>query len=129
MYCVKCGAEIPQGYKFCRNCGQAAGTVEYVNVPSEPLIKYVVPPENTPISAWGYVGLDILFAIPAVGIIAAIILSFNRNINIRNLAQSFWCALLLVVIIVIVIGVVGATTGATDEIMRFLEALGIVEMG
>ena len=129
MYCQKCGAEIPQGHKFCGECGQAVSSVEYVYVQSEPIIKYVVPEENKPISSWGYVGFEVLFAIPFVGIIAAIILSFNKNINIRNLAQAVWCALLAAILLFVVIGIVGAVTGSTDEIISVLEALGIVEMG
>ncbi len=123
MYCVNCGAEIPQGQKFCENCGQTVGAVKYVNVPSEPVIEYVVPEENRPISAWGYIGYNILFAIPIIGFIAVIILSFNKNINVRNRARSFWCALLIWIVVGIILIIVGVDSGTVDEIYEFLQAI------
>ena len=91
MYCQKCGAEIPQGHKFCGACGQPVGAVEYVNVPSEPIIQYqyVLPEENRPISSWGYVGFDVLFAIPFAPALLFLILylSFLLNdlLNCKNI--------------------------------------------
>ena len=60
--------------------------------------------ENKPISAWGYVGYDILFALPIIGFIAALIFSLSKkgNINRRNLARAFFLELLLAIIIIII---------------------------
>ena len=59
-----------------------------------------------PLSAWGYVGYTILFAIPFVGIILLIVFSLSSsNINRRNYARSFFCIFLLVVLLTVAFGV------------------------
>ena len=53
-----------------------------------------------PISAWGYFGYGLLFSIPVVGFIMAIVFSFNnKNINRRNFARSYFCGLILAVVL------------------------------
>ena len=53
-----------------------------------------------PVSAWGYVGYSILFAIPLIGFILLIVFSCStKNINRRNYARSFFCWLLIAIII------------------------------
>ena len=65
-------------------------------------ISYEGPKEFKPISAWGYVGYTILFAIPVIGFILMIIFSFSKkNINRRNFARQFWCYLLIAVILLV----------------------------
>ena len=46
--------------------------------------------ENKPISMWGYVGWEIVFALPLVGLILAIVFSFGgtHNINLKNFARG-----------------------------------------
>ena len=46
---------------------------------------------------WGYLGYEILFAIPLVGFILLLVFSFGgtRNINLRNFARSYFCALII----------------------------------
>ncbi len=46
--------------------------------------------ENKPISMWGYVGWEIVFALPLVGLILAIVFSFGgtHNINLKNFARA-----------------------------------------
>ena len=67
------------------------------------------PEEYTPISMWGYFGYEVLFAIPIVGFIVAIVLSFAaKNKNVKNFARSQFCFLILMVI---VIAIAGAATG------------------
>jgi len=47
------------------------------------------PEENRPIGAWKYFGLDILFSIPIIGLICAIIFAItNRNNHLRNLSKA-----------------------------------------
>ncbi len=60
-----------------------------------------LPEEYRPISMWGYLGYQLLFAIPLVGLIVLIVFSFGgtRNINLRNYARSFLCMMLIVVIL------------------------------
>ena len=73
--------------------------------------QFVIPEKYRPISAWGYFGYSLLFWLPIVGFILLIVFSFdNSNINRRNYARSYFCALLLVVIIVVVFIALGAGT-------------------
>ncbi len=53
-----------------------------------------------PLSAWGYFGYAILFAIPIIGWIFLLIFSFStKNYNRRSFARSYWCGFLVAVII------------------------------
>ncbi len=65
----------------------------------------VLPKEYQPISAWGYIGWNLLFAIPIVGWIFILVfgLGGTKNVNLRNYAKSFIIVFLLVVIIVALI--------------------------
>lgn len=65
--------------------------------------EYKIPEKYRPISAWGYFGYNLLFALPIAGFILLIVFSFdNSNINRRNYARSFFCTLLIIVIIIAV---------------------------
>lgn len=71
--------------------------------------QFIIPEKYRPISAWGYFGYSLLFWLPIAGFILLIVFSFdNSNINRRNYARSYFCALLLVVIIVGVFIALGA---------------------
>ena len=71
-----------------------------------------IPDNYKPVSPWGYLGYSILFAIPIVGLICLIVFSFSdANINRRNFARSFWCALLLSIIIILVLVLLAAIFG------------------
>ena len=61
-----------------------------------------VPSEYKPISAWGYVGYNFLFAIPLIGFILLLVYAFGGtpSINLRNYARSFFCALLIVLLLI-----------------------------
>lgn len=88
-----------------------------------------VPPEFKPIGAIGYIGLNILFAIPILGWIFLIVFCFSdANINRRNYARSYIIVFLLTVIISVVLvltGVAGQMVEAaqTGEVPGFLKAL------
>ena len=64
-----------------------------------------IPKEYEPISMWGYFGYQLLFAIPLVGFILAIVFSFGgtQNINLRNFARSYFCAIIIVIILSILL--------------------------
>ena len=71
-------------------------------------------PEQKLMGPWGYIGWNILFSIPLVGFILLIVFSFdNSNLNLRNYARSYWCALLLVLILVILIVVLLVVAGVS----------------
>lgn len=71
--------------------------------------RYGGDPAYRPISAWGYVGYSILFAIPVIGWIFLIVFTFSdKNINRRSFARSYWVKALLLVVVIcaLVVGVV-----------------------
>ena len=69
-----------------------------------------LPNKYKPIGAWGYVGYNILFSIPVVGIICLIIFACSgSNINRRSYARSFFCVYILVGIVAIIMAVAGGT--------------------
>ena len=123
MTCKNCGQINPENTIFCTNCGaklpQAVAPVAEAVMPAAaPDVKTVrtaaptataVPAENKPLSPWAYLGYSILFAIPLVGFVMLIILSTKaaRNVNLRNYARSYWCALLIGVILGIVLAIIG----------------------
>lgn len=72
-----------------------------------------IPSQFTPITAWGYLGYQLLFAIPFVGLILLIVFALNdENINRRNLARSYFCAMLIGVIIFIIVLMLGVCLAA-----------------
>ncbi len=118
MNCPNCGSPIEPAATFCTNCGAHLSNIP----PQKPVA--AIPKEYKPIGAWGYVGWNILFAIPVVGFVLLIVFSFsNSNINRRNYARSFWCTLLVAVVLVIVLSIVAAATGTMDELMQALQEL------
>ena len=61
-----------------------------------------IPNEYRVLSPWAYFGYSILFAIPLVGLICAIVFACdNSNLNRRNFARSYFCGLLIAVILII----------------------------
>lgn len=69
-----------------------------------------IPSEYRVLSPWAYFGYSILFAIPLIGFILAIVFAFdNSNLNRRNFARSYFCGLLIAVILLVLFAVlVGA---------------------
>ena len=63
---------------------------------------------DKPITAWGYVGYNLLFSIPLVGQILMLVYSFGGtdNINLKNYARSYLCMLLISIIISVVTAIV-----------------------
>ena len=133
MNCPNCGAALQEGSKFCGVCGSpvTGQTVRAPAPASAPtpnpapvrvqnpgpapgpgvnpypqrreLTEQDLPPKYKPIRAWGYVGYNILFSIPLVGLILLIVFAFSEeNINRRNYARSFFCVLLIAIIVGIV---------------------------
>ena len=123
MNCPHCGAQNESGSRFCIECGTrleapSAGRYTppptYVNVApsSYNLTADQLPPQYRPLSPWAYFGYSLLFAIPLVGFICLIVFSFSEdNINRRNYARSFWCALLVSLGIALVVFVLALVFG------------------
>lgn len=73
-----------------------------------------LPPQYKPIGAWAYFGWMLLFSIPVVGIILALVfaLGSTENINLRNFARSMFCFMLvLAAISLLIMGSAGCTLG------------------
>ena len=52
------------------------------------------------LSPWAYVGYGILFTLPVIGWILAIVFALNDdNLNRRNFARGYWCGVLVAVIV------------------------------
>ena len=75
---------------------------------------YNIPEKYKPISAWGYFGYNILFAIPILGFIMLLIFALGgtSNINLRNYARSFFCSFILAIIITVICVVFFGVTGS-----------------
>ena len=130
MICRHCGATVRDGAQFCGVCGKSLDMYDATvraapsappvqpapSVVVTPVINNTVPPEYRPISAWGYFGYSLLFAIPLVGFICLIIFSFDdSNINRRNFARSHWCALLIALIFLLIMFVIMMVAGFSME--------------
>ena len=67
-----------------------------------------IPEEYKPISMWGYFGYELLFAIPFIGFILLIVMSFApANKNVKNFARSYFCLLIIVVVLLIILAATG----------------------
>lgn len=65
-----------------------------------------------PLSAWGYFGYSILFAIPIIGWIFLLVFTFStKNYNRRSFARSYWCGFLVVAIIIGILLATGVGAG------------------
>jgi hypothetical protein len=63
----------------------------------------------TPLSAWGYFGLTMLFLIPVIGQICLLVFACSgRNINRRSFARAWLLPLLLLMLVIAVMLVVSA---------------------
>ena len=70
-----------------------------------------IPPQYKPISAWGYIGYQILYSIPIIGFIFLIVNALGAsNVNVKNFARSYFCIIMLVIIVFAILGLVGGVT-------------------
>lgn len=120
MFCKNCGSEIKNGGKFCPKCGTQVGNIlvgdENVDQGEGPTIQLEkqmteqgttyqteqIPLEYQPIGMWGYFGYSLLFSIPIIGIIVALIFSVGgaSNINLKNYARAQFCVLIIQVVLI-----------------------------
>ena len=126
MICPKCQQEIAENTRFCKECGYDVQQAAVASIPTPPMPVVPTPPapqrftadmlpaQYRPLSPWAYFGLSLLFSVPIVGFVFLIVFSFNRsNINRRNFARSYWCALLIVAAVMLLFAIIAATTGAS----------------
>ena len=101
MICKKCGTENKDGSSFCKECGTP--------LPAEEETEY--SKEET-VSVWGYLGYQILFLIPVIGLVVLLFLTLGGtdNRNIRNFATAYLCKIFILMIIVIIMFVTGVVS-------------------
>ena len=91
-----------QNQQFNNNNYQAQQTRVNTNYTNYNNSSYI-PNEYKPLSPWAYVGYNLLFSLPIIGFIMMIVFAFDSsNINRRNYARSFFCAMLIGLIIGII---------------------------
>ena len=144
MICTNCGSEINAGTKFCTNCGaevvEQPVTLEKVDftaqtVNEEPIFtppvkqeekhEGKIPSKYSPLGAWTYFWLQILFAVPIVGFVFLIVFSFNdSNINRRNFARSYWCRLIIAAGVFLVTLIIALVFGFSLRSAVLMDGLG-----
>lgn len=71
-----------------------------------------IPNEYRPLSAWGYIGYNILFNIPLVGFVLLIVFALDSSyIARRNYARSFLWVMLIVAILTIIVSILFVVLG------------------
>lgn len=136
MHCSKCGAVSGNDAVFCAECGAKLGQeIPKVQIPVPPIppipqpvnlrvppmpAKKEIPGEYKPLSAWAYVGWQLLFGLPFVGFVLLIVMSFApRNKNLKSFARSYWCMALIAfavtLIAVLIIVAAGGDFGALSQ--------------
>ena len=69
-----------------------------------------------PISPWGYVGYEILYAIPIVGLILAIVFSItSKNKNVKNFAKAQLIMIVIGIVLLFILVILGLMKGMTPE--------------
>ena len=125
MKCPYCLSDVEKGQNYCDVCGRELpqsvnhNPHNYSKNEHYPQhhrsFEVTIPRQYEPISAWGYIGYQILFAIPFIGIILLIVFALsNENINRRNFARSYFCVVLLVILAIVLFG---------SALNEFIEAL------
>ena len=104
MFCGKCGTENLDVAAFCKSCGASLAEEQSSVMTSETPVQGPQE-EYKPIGMWGYLGYEILFSLPVVGIVFLLIFSLGgtKNINLRNFARSYFCITIINIIVLTVI--------------------------
>lgn len=139
-FCTSCGNALQDGDLICPKCGASA--VAEPTAPTAPMTVPYTPPQTATlngetnsetVSLWAYLGMIVLFLLPCVGFIAAIVMSFvPKNKNIKNFARAavIWmvvAALLSCIVGVLISALVAeAITAVVAGIGDFAEENGAV---
>ena len=116
MNCPYCGAPIIGNAKFCMTYAEASAPVSQAYRPEITSVQDL-PPQFRPMSPWAYLGCSLLFSIPLIGFLCLLIFTFSKeNINRRNYARSYWCAILVVLILFAVLAATGVLSALADTV-------------
>lgn len=107
MFCSNCGTENSDGAVFCKSCGaslteeQTPDTQATTFAPRYPDIYE----SYKPIGMWGYLGYEILFSIPVIGMIFLLVFSLGgtKNVNLKNFARSYFCITIIYLVVIIAV--------------------------
>ena len=71
-------------------------------------VKPSIPSEYEPVSIGAYIGYTLLFGIPCIGLIVALVIAFSSNnkISLKNYAKAYLIMLLIVAVITILLTVI-----------------------
>ena len=108
--CVKCGKEVTDGMSLCAECEATAVPVMAPLATAESVVE---DPQTKVAGLGSFFGLILLFSVPVVGFISAIVMAFApKNKNIKNFARA---ALIWLVIGALLLGlVIGAAIAAIN---------------
>ena len=100
MICRKCGADNKDTNSFCVECG-APIMHEKENSRA-----------SKPIGVLAYLGYEILFIIPVVGLVSLLYLALGgtENKNLRNFAGFWLCKIFIFIVIVAVLFLTGVVS-------------------
>lgn len=130
-FCTSCGSPLQDGDLICQNCGASAMEAPAAQ-PAPMTVPYTPPqtaklngePTGETVSLWAYLGMIVLFLLPCVGFIAAIVMSFvPKNKNIQNFARA---AVIWMVVIGLLSCIVGVLVSAlvTEAIAAVVAGIG-----
>ena len=95
MFCGNCGKPLSEGALFCPECGTPVKKIETENVNVEETTASQAQPNNipirnydprfdyTPLGAWSYFLYTLLFSIPIIGFIFAIVFAVGGTNRIN----------------------------------------------
>ncbi len=100
--CTACGAQLPEGSVYCRNCGSSVYPQQPAYVYSDPLKR-----SDSVMSTGAFLGTILLMGIPLAGFILTIVWACGgtQNLNRRNFARA---NLILAAIGLVIYGVIVA---------------------
>lgn len=86
--------------------------VEEVKTVSYKTTTVNIPEKYKPISAWGYLGYELLFSLPLIGLIFLLVFAFgDGNVNLKNFARSYLIliviGLVLGLLVIVILGLLG----------------------
>jgi len=142
VYCSKCGVQNDENNNVCTACGAELVKPEVNDIPvNEPNDSYYAQSEPASeskgeISTLAFIGIFILFMIPVVGLVFAIVWACNGtsnktlvNFSRASLVVMAVCAVIAVIAVIFLITVLGLVGGEVmtrlPEILRELEGVNI----